>query len=91
MTDGKLLTLSDIDECSIMHGVCGDGTCRNTPGNFICDCKEGYESTMLMQVCMGKQYDLVQAGHDWSLCGHGFGSQVRMYHTASISRDYITQ
>lgn len=46
--------ISDIDECNIMHGVCGNGTCRNTPGNFLCDCKEGYESTMMMQVCMGK-------------------------------------
>jgi hypothetical protein len=65
----KIITLSDIDECSIMHGVCGDGTCRNTPGNFICDCKEGYESAMMMQVCMGKQYNLEQAGY-----GHRFES-----------------
>ena len=50
---GRGLVL-DIDECSIMSGVCGKGTCRNTPGNFICDCEEGYESTMMMQVCMGK-------------------------------------
>jgi len=60
----KIITISDIDECNIMHGVCGDGTCRNTPGNFICDCKEGYESTMMMQVCMGKQYGVVQEGYD---------------------------
>jgi Calcium-binding EGF domain len=44
----------DIDECSIMHGVCGNGTCRNTPGNFKCDCFEGFESTAMMQVCMGE-------------------------------------
>lgn len=47
---------TDIDECSIMHGVCGDGECSNVPGNFVCNCKPGYESTMMMQVCMGKHY-----------------------------------
>jgi hypothetical protein len=91
MTDGILLIFLDIDECNIMHGVCGDGTCRNTPGNFICDCKEGYESTMMMQVCMGKQYDLVQAGHDQNLCGHRFGFQVKTYPATSMKRDSITQ
>lgn len=44
---------SDIDECSIMHGVCGDGECQNIPGSFVCKCKEGYETSQLMQVCMG--------------------------------------
>lgn len=37
-----------------MHGVCGNGTCQNTDGSFICDCDEGFESTMMMQVCMGE-------------------------------------
>lgn len=50
----KYLNFADIDECSIMHGVCGDGVCRNTPGNFECDCKEGYESSSMMRVCMGQ-------------------------------------
>ena len=45
---------SDIDECGIMHGVCGNGTCQNTAGSFMCDCDTGFESTMMMQVCMGK-------------------------------------
>ncbi|KAF6210291.1 hypothetical protein GE061_013395 [Apolygus lucorum] len=42
----------DIDECSILHGVCGNGTCQNIPGSFECECKEGYESTAMMKVCM---------------------------------------
>ena len=37
-----------------MHGVCGNGTCLNQPGSFVCDCKEGFESSIMMQVCMGK-------------------------------------
>lgn len=45
---------SDIDECIIMHGVCGDGDCQNVPGSFVCKCKDGYETSQLMQVCMGR-------------------------------------
>lgn len=47
-------SFTDIDECSIMHGVCGDGTCKNIPGSFDCDCKEGYATAPMMQICMGK-------------------------------------
>jgi hypothetical protein len=49
----KYCICPDIDECSIMHGVCGDGECQNVPGSFVCKCKEGYETSQLMQVCMG--------------------------------------
>ena len=42
----------DIDECSITHGVCGPGKCRNINGGFECDCNEGYEVAPMMQVCM---------------------------------------
>ncbi len=33
--------------------VCGNGTCQNTNGSFTCDCEEGFETTMMMQICMG--------------------------------------
>lgn len=49
----------DIDECNIMHGVCGDGTCKNVPGSFVCDCNEGFESAMMMQVCVGKDNNFI--------------------------------
>lgn len=49
----------DIDECSIMHGVCGDGECQNIPGSFVCKCKEGYETSQLMQVCMGNNPTII--------------------------------
>lgn len=51
-----IYTFLDIDECSIMHGVCGDGECQNIPGSFVCKCKEGYETSQLMQVCMGNHW-----------------------------------
>ena len=46
--------VTDIDECRISNNVCGNGKCVNTPGRFECDCDAGFESTMMMQMCMGK-------------------------------------
>lgn len=46
---------SDIDECSITtNNVCGNGVCKNIPGDFICECNEGFRTMAPMQVCMGK-------------------------------------
>ena len=42
-----------------MHGVCGNGTCQNIPGSFVCSCKEGFENSEMMQVCIGKLLKLV--------------------------------
>ena len=46
------ITCSNIDECSIMKGVCGNGTCVDIPGSFTCKCDPGFEVTPMMQVCM---------------------------------------
>lgn len=44
----------DIDECRISPDLCGQGVCVNTPGDFECECFEGYESGfMMMKNCMG--------------------------------------
>lgn len=46
--------LTDIDECRISPDLCGQGICVNTPGDFECECFEGYESGfMMMKNCMG--------------------------------------
>ena len=34
----------NIDECSIMRGVCGNGTCVDTEGSFKCKCNKGFET-----------------------------------------------
>ena len=36
----------NIDECAIMHGVCGNGTCIDVPGSFTCKCDPGVESKL---------------------------------------------
>jgi len=53
ITCARVCSCLDIDECGIMHGVCGDGECQNVPGSFACKCKEGYETSRLTQVCTG--------------------------------------
>uniref|UniRef100_A0A665X316 Fibrillin-1 n=1 Tax=Echeneis naucrates TaxID=173247 RepID=A0A665X316_ECHNA len=46
-------SLADIDECRISPDLCGQGRCINTPGDFECECFEGYESGfMMMKNCM---------------------------------------
>lgn len=46
----------DIDECRISPDLCGQGRCVNTPGDFECECFDGYESGfMMMKNCMGEQ------------------------------------
>lgn len=51
----ETLIYIDIDECNIMHGVCGEnGECQNIPGSFECRCKEGYESHPMLRVCTGR-------------------------------------
>lgn len=49
-----LFCIADIDECRISPDLCGQGICVNTPGDFECECFEGYESGfMMMKNCMG--------------------------------------
>lgn len=61
----------DINECQISPEVCGNGTCVNEPGRFTCVCLPGFESTMMMQICMGEfnniQITLIHAWKHWSL------------------------
>ena len=45
----------DIDECG--SHVCGNGTCINMPGSFICICPPGYTFNRDQQ-CTGEDYDL---------------------------------
>jgi len=45
---------SDVDECLIIPGSCGNGTCLNVPGRYRCVCDRGFEDPMNMQMCMGQ-------------------------------------
>lgn len=46
----------DINEC-LQPGVCGpNAVCRNVPGNFTCDCKDGYRGNPITGVRMHNLY-----------------------------------
>jgi hypothetical protein len=61
------VTCVNIDECSIMTGVCGNGTCIDIPGSFTCNCDSGFEITPMMQVCM----DINECQRTVGLCRGG--------------------
>ena len=47
-----LLSFIDIDECdSPENNVC-DHICTNTPGSYICSCRDGYQQTSFTE-CAG--------------------------------------
>ena len=48
--------VSDIDECSKNQDNCDKKTqmCNNSPGGFICSCREGYESDGSGTSCRAK-------------------------------------
>lgn len=33
----------DVNECASFSGLCSHGTCKNTPGGFVCECDRGYD------------------------------------------------
>ena len=50
---------TDIDEC-LMHPCDAHSTCVNTPGNFRCDCEEGYTQSNAT-TCKGRSVRTVRA------------------------------
>ena len=42
MRDPLTGSLQELDECSLMQGICQHGTCTNTVGSYRCDCHTGY-------------------------------------------------
>ena len=42
MRDPLTGNLQELDECSLMQGICQHGTCTNTLGSYRCDCHTGY-------------------------------------------------
>ena len=44
----------DINECEDDMSLCRGGTCRNLPGEYVCECPEGLELSLDGRSCIGK-------------------------------------
>ena len=48
---------SDINECEMNTTVCPENaTCANTPGDYECQCLEGYRYNITENLCEGKYF-----------------------------------
>lgn len=47
-------SITDVDECSTIAGICPGGTCVNNGGSFSCECNEGFKVTSDGKDCIGK-------------------------------------
>lgn len=46
-------SISDIDECKEIPGICANGVCINQIGSFRCECPTGFSYNDLLLVCEG--------------------------------------
>ena len=51
--ENHFISLLDIDECAT-PGICGNGTCTNVPGSYLCTCAVGFKRGRSSPSCQGK-------------------------------------
>lgn len=42
---------TDVDECELLSGVCGEAQCVNRDGTFQCECPSGQEYNVMIAKC----------------------------------------
>lgn len=67
-----ICSISDIDECKEIPGICANGVCINQIGSFRCECPTGFSYNDLLLVCEGNLNDVDLypnkfGGHKWLL------------------------
>ena len=52
--DIQVIHDSDVNECEDDLSLCRGGTCRNLPGEYVCECPDGLELSLDGRSCVGK-------------------------------------
>lgn len=53
-----LILFIDLDECALKPSVCGTAVCKNIPGDFECECPDGYRYDPSSKSCKGRSMTL---------------------------------
>ncbi|XP_004582781.2 latent-transforming growth factor beta-binding protein 1 isoform X1 [Ochotona princeps] len=59
--------VTEINECTVNPGICGEGVCLNLPEGYACKCNDGYNITEQQQKCV----DIDECAQDQHLCSQG--------------------
>ncbi|XP_076468721.1 uncharacterized protein LOC143299421 isoform X2 [Babylonia areolata] len=74
-TTAPQTTTEAVDECRLRPEVCRNGTCRNTPGGYACDCDQGFEPELNATECHDKDECMeVQGVCEGGQCFNTLGS-----------------
>lgn len=73
-----ICSISDIDECKEIPGICANGVCINQIGSFRCECPTGFSYNDLLLVCEGNLHDV------WTLSKKKFGKPQMVLDTVVI-------
>ena len=75
----------DVDECVLKPSICGTAVCKNIPGDFECECAEGYKYNPISKSCDGKVLLVLLVVGQVCLWWWGWGSFSRLITCASLS------
>ena len=50
----RLFYYIQVNECEVDLSLCRGGTCRNLPGEYVCECPDGLELSLDGRSCVGK-------------------------------------
>ena len=74
--------MPDMNECAEFPQLCQNGSCRNTLGNFICTCNDGYDLDGMGVNCV----DIDECSISSNICGNGVVSTLQAHLIVNVTR-----